>query len=177
MKLKKIIKALSKGGARKAPKKVQHTPRVAKLTQISRKARSKNAAKAAALKAAGKVTPVAKKAKSRKSQSKAKRVVAVKTRLRAHWEAETLQPLLQKSPESRPEFKTVSNALIDRLYNSEDLSQFTENGDLGFPGEYPFTRGVYPSMHRGRLWTMRQFAGFGTAEDTNQRFKYLLAQI
>jgi methylmalonyl-CoA mutase N-terminal domain/subunit len=73
-------------------------------------------------------------------------------------------------------FTTISDMPIERLYTSDDLKNFDEKVDLGVPGEFPYTRGVYPSMHRGRLWTMRQFAGFGTAEDTNGRFKYLLAQ-
>src|SRR2546423_7284869 len=68
-------------------------------------------------------------------------------------------------------FTTVSGEPIDPLYTADDLP---EPGEIGFPGEYPYTRGVYPSMYRGRLWTMRQFAGFGTAEETNERFRYLL---
>ena len=60
------------------------------------------------------------------------------------------------------------------LYTEDDLADWDPERDLGFPGEHPYTRGVYPSMYRGRLWTMRQFAGFGTAEETNERFRYLL---
>ena len=74
------------------------------------------------------------------------------------------------------EFTTVSGHLVRELYAAEDLGGFDPALDLGKPGEYPFTRGVYRNMYRGRLWTMRQFAGFGTAEDTNSRFKYLLQQ-
>src|SRR5512144_946762 len=74
------------------------------------------------------------------------------------------------------EFTTVSGHLVRELYAAEDLGGFDPALDLGKPGEYPFTRGVYRNMYRGRLWTMRQFAGFGTAEDTNSRFRYLLQQ-
>jgi methylmalonyl-CoA mutase, N-terminal domain len=76
------------------------------------------------------------------------------------------------TPERRESFTTLSGEPIRPLYGPEDVGPFEER--IGFPGEYPFTRGVYPSMYRGRLWTMRQFAGFGTAEETNERFRYLL---
>jgi methylmalonyl-CoA mutase N-terminal domain/subunit len=76
------------------------------------------------------------------------------------------------TPERRASFTTLSGEPIQPLYGPEDVGPFEER--IGFPGEYPFTRGVYPSMYRGRLWTMRQFAGFGTAEETNERFRYLL---
>ncbi len=92
------------------------------------------------------------------------------------WERETLQPFLQKAPERRKRFITVSNEEINRLYTPEDIKGLDYDRDLGYPGEYPFTRGVYPTMYRGRLWTMRQFAGFGGPEETNQRFKYLLKE-
>ncbi|HEX8855725.1 MAG TPA: methylmalonyl-CoA mutase family protein [Thermoleophilaceae bacterium] len=75
------------------------------------------------------------------------------------------------APERDALFTTISGQEIDPLYTSDDLS---DPAKIGFPGEYPYTRGVYPSMYRGRLWTMRQFAGFGTAEETNERFRYLL---
>src|ERR671927_827248 len=75
-------------------------------------------------------------------------------------------------PERRASFTTLSGEPIRPLYEPEDVGPFEER--IGFPGEPPFTRGVYPSMYRGRLWTMRQFAGFGTAEETNERFRYLL---
>jgi methylmalonyl-CoA mutase, N-terminal domain len=75
-------------------------------------------------------------------------------------------------PERRATFTTLSGEPIEPLYGPEDVGPFEER--IGFPGEFPFTRGVYPSMYRGRLWTMRQFAGFGTAEETNERFRYLL---
>jgi methylmalonyl-CoA mutase N-terminal domain/subunit len=92
------------------------------------------------------------------------------------WEESTLKPTLQKSPERQKEFTTTSGYPIRRLYTEADLSGWDANRDLGFPGEPPYTRGIHSTMHRGRLWTMRQFAGFGAAEDTNQRFRYLLAQ-
>jgi methylmalonyl-CoA mutase N-terminal domain/subunit len=91
------------------------------------------------------------------------------------WEKNTLEPTLAKSPERQKEFTTVSSYPIRRLYTEADLAGWDPERDLGFPGEPPYTRGIHATMHRGRLWTMRQFAGFGTAEDTNQRFRYLLA--
>jgi methylmalonyl-CoA mutase N-terminal domain/subunit len=78
--------------------------------------------------------------------------------------------------ERKSRFITVSNHQIKRLYTPEDIKDFDYERDLGSPGEYPFTRGIYPTMYRGRLWTMRQFAGFGGPEETNRRFKYLLEQ-
>ena len=90
------------------------------------------------------------------------------------WKEKTLSPFLEKNPERQKKFTTISDGEIKRLYTSEDLENFSEEKDLNCPGEFPYTRGIYPTMHRGRLWTMRQFAGFGTAEDTNRRFKYLL---
>src|SRR5215211_1423037 len=92
-------------------------------------------------------------------------------RRRAHqWREE----LYSRSPEREALFETVSGHPIEPLYTEEDLDGFDPGEKLGHPGEHPFTRGVYPSMYRGRLWTMRQFAGFGTVEETNQRFRYLL---
>ncbi len=91
------------------------------------------------------------------------------------WERETVEPLLRKFPERRKEFATVSGVPVDRLYTPEDVPLDYER-DLGFPGEYPFTRGVQPTMYRGRLWTMRQYAGFATAEESNRRYRYLLEQ-
>jgi methylmalonyl-CoA mutase N-terminal domain/subunit len=92
------------------------------------------------------------------------------------WEEHTLRPSLEKSPERQTEFTTVSGFPIRRLYTPADLSGWDASRDLGYPGEPPYTRGIHSTMYRGRPWTMRQFAGFGTAEDTNQRFRYLLAQ-
>ena len=90
------------------------------------------------------------------------------------WERDTLDPYLKRNAERREEFSTGSQERLKRLYVSEDLEAFAEDRDLGFPGEYPYTRGVYPSMYRGRLWTMRQYAGFGTAAESNKRYRYLL---
>ncbi len=92
------------------------------------------------------------------------------------WERETLDPTLQQFPERRETFITTSSDPVERLYTPLDVPQLDYQTDLSFPGEYPFTRGVHATMHRGRPWTMRMFAGFGTAEETNQRFKYLLEQ-
>ncbi len=93
---------------------------------------------------------------------------------RAAWEREVLGPALQAGGERLPSFRTTGDLEIERLYGPEDLEGLDFLRDIGFPGAYPFTRGIHATMHRGRLWTMRQFAGFGTAEETNQRFKYLL---
>ncbi|HEX2065694.1 MAG TPA: methylmalonyl-CoA mutase family protein, partial [Candidatus Thermoplasmatota archaeon] len=97
---------------------------------------------------------------------------------RERWEQTTLRKALEKAPERRKEFTTLSNQRVERLYDRHDLERigFDPDRDLGLPGEFPYTRGVQPTMYRGRLWTMRQFAGFGTARETNQRFKYLLEQ-
>jgi methylmalonyl-CoA mutase N-terminal domain/subunit len=92
------------------------------------------------------------------------------------WEEKTLAPVLAKSPERHAEFTTISGHPIRRLYTEADLSGWNPETDLGYPGDPPYTRGIHSTMHRGRLWTMRQFAGFGAAEDTNQRFRYLLSQ-
>jgi methylmalonyl-CoA mutase N-terminal domain/subunit len=93
----------------------------------------------------------------------------------ARWERETLRPALERTPE-RAGLETSWGAPAPRLATPADLGGFDYLGDLGFPGEYPYTRGVQPTMYRGRLWTMRQYAGFGTAAETNRRFHYLLAQ-
>ncbi|MFN2226711.1 MAG: methylmalonyl-CoA mutase family protein, partial [Anaerolineae bacterium] len=91
------------------------------------------------------------------------------------WEETTLQETLSRYPERRAEFKTESGIPVERVYTPDDVAtEYVE--DLGFPGDYPFTRGVQPTMYRGRLWTMRQYAGFGTASETNRRYKYLLEQ-
>ncbi|MFB6222257.1 MAG: methylmalonyl-CoA mutase family protein [Haloarcula sp.] len=90
------------------------------------------------------------------------------------WESETLDPVLNAYGERTDQFATVSNLDVDRLYTPLDVDDIDYEEDLGFPGEEPFTRGVYPTMYRGRKWTMRQFAGFGTAEETNERFHYLI---
>jgi methylmalonyl-CoA mutase, N-terminal domain len=92
------------------------------------------------------------------------------------WESSVLQPSLAKSPERVADFTTVSSYPIRRLYTGADLSDWSFERDLGAPGQSPYTRGIHPAMYRERLWTMRQFAGFGSAHDTNRRFRYLLAQ-
>ena len=92
------------------------------------------------------------------------------------WEVKTLQPALQKLPDRDADFTTVSSYPIRRLYTEADLADWNAERGLGFPGQPPYTRGIHSSMYRGKLWTMRQFAGFGAAEDTNARFRYLLSQ-
>jgi methylmalonyl-CoA mutase, N-terminal domain len=92
------------------------------------------------------------------------------------WEQKTLRPLLQKSPERATNFTTVSGHPIRRLYTQANLADWNADRDLGVPGSPPYTRGIHLTMYRGRLWTMRQFAGYGAAEDTNRRFRYLLSQ-
>ncbi|MGD9001763.1 MAG: methylmalonyl-CoA mutase family protein, partial [Anaerolineae bacterium] len=94
---------------------------------------------------------------------------------RDRWEETTLQETLDRHPERADAFITTSGEPMRRLYTPLD-SEGKYMEELSFPGEYPFTRGIHPTMYRGRLWTMRMFAGFGTAEETNQRFRYLLEQ-
>jgi methylmalonyl-CoA mutase N-terminal domain/subunit len=96
---------------------------------------------------------------------------------KAEWEEEKLQPTLDRFGERKEEFTTdTGGQSVDRLYTPEDLSDLDYREDLGFPGEEPYTRGVYTTGYRGRLWTMRQYAGMGTAEETNERFRYLIDQ-
>jgi len=90
------------------------------------------------------------------------------------WEKTTLNKVISKSPEREPSFKTTSHVELKRLSTPLDLAEMDYCSDLGFPGEFPFTRGVQPTMYRGRFWTMRQYAGFATPEETNKRYKYLL---
>lgn len=92
------------------------------------------------------------------------------------WEKETLQPAIQKNPETKRRFESVSLEEVDRLATPVDTSNTDFSRDISFPGEFPYTRGIHPTGYRGKLWTMRQFAGFSTPEDTNARFKYLLAE-
>jgi methylmalonyl-CoA mutase N-terminal domain/subunit len=94
----------------------------------------------------------------------------------ARWERETLGPQLERAPERTEPFTTVSGTPVARLYTPLDVAGLDYRRDVGFPGEYPFTRGVQPTMYRGRLWTMRQFSGYGSAEETNRRYRYLLEQ-
>ena len=90
------------------------------------------------------------------------------------WEKTTLNKVVSKSPERQPSFKTTSNIELKRLYTPLEIADLDYCDEFGFPGEFPFTRGVQPTMYRGRLWTMRQYAGFATPEETNKRYKYLL---
>ncbi len=91
------------------------------------------------------------------------------------WEDETLSPTLDRFGERKEEFTTDTDGqTVERLYTPDDVAEMDYEDDLGFPGEDPYTRGVYPTMYRGRLWTMRQYAGFGTADETNERYHYLL---
>jgi methylmalonyl-CoA mutase N-terminal domain/subunit len=90
------------------------------------------------------------------------------------WQHETLEPALKKSPERATSFTTISGRPIDRLYTAEDVEGIDYDRDINNPGAFPYTRGIHPTGYRGKLWTMRQFAGFGTPEDTNQRYKALL---
>ncbi len=95
---------------------------------------------------------------------------------RAQWEETVLRPTLARQPERTERFTTLSGLEVDRLYGPPDMVHLDETRDLALPGAYPFTRGIHPTMYRGRLWTMRMFAGYGSAEDTNARFHYLLGQ-
>src|SRR6201982_865043 len=92
------------------------------------------------------------------------------------WEEKTLAPTLRKTPDRDADFTPVSSYPIRRLYTQADLAGWDAERDLGDPGQFPYTRGIHPTMYRGRLWTMRQFAGFGTARETNGRFRFLLDQ-
>ena len=94
----------------------------------------------------------------------------------ARWETSVLAPSLARSAERKNVFTTLSGVPVERLYTPSDLADFDYARDLGDPGEYPFTRGIHRTMYRGRVWTMRQFSGFGSPEDTNQRLHYLLKQ-
>ncbi|TMH22344.1 MAG: methylmalonyl-CoA mutase [Betaproteobacteria bacterium] len=91
------------------------------------------------------------------------------------WETNEVARFVARAPERQPEFRTLGGFPLKRTYTALDVAD-TPLEDIGLPGQYPYTRGPYPTMYRGRLWTMRQIAGFGTAEDTNQRFKYLIEQ-
>jgi len=92
------------------------------------------------------------------------------------WREKSYEPSIKKVPERQKSFKSNSNYDVDVLYTPEDAKDVDYDRDLGYPGEYPYTRGVQPNMYRGRLWTMRQYAGFASAEESNQRYRYLLAQ-
>jgi len=94
---------------------------------------------------------------------------------KARWTRETLEPTLKKAPERKGPFTTISGRAIERLYTSEDVAGIDYQTEVGSPGEFPYVRGIHPTGYRGKLWTMRQFAGFGTPEETNQRYKDLIA--
>src|SRR3954447_12725973 len=90
------------------------------------------------------------------------------------WQRETLEPALKKAPERAPTFTTISGHPVERLYTSDDTAAIDHRQDIGKVGEYPYTRGIHASGYKGKLWTMRQFAGYGTPEETNGRYKALL---
>jgi methylmalonyl-CoA mutase N-terminal domain/subunit len=92
------------------------------------------------------------------------------------WDQGPVQKTLAKAPEQKPVFTTISGAPVERLYTPLDVAGLDYDRDLNYPGQYPYTRGVQPTMYRGRYWTMRQYAGFGTAKQTNERYRYLLKQ-
>src|SRR5688500_17446873 len=94
---------------------------------------------------------------------------------KARWKRETLEPTLKKAPERKGPFTTISGRAIERLYTAEDVAGIDYDTEVGNPGEFPYVRGIHPTGYRGKLWTMRQFAGFGTPEETNERYKTLLA--
>ncbi|MEM0215137.1 MAG: methylmalonyl-CoA mutase family protein [Archaeoglobaceae archaeon] len=95
---------------------------------------------------------------------------------RKEWEKECLEPWLSKTEKESRKFETLSGIELKEVYDPSDIAHLDFLGDLGYPGEFPFTRGIYPTMYRGRIWTMRLFSGFGTAEDTNKRWKMLLEE-
>lgn len=95
---------------------------------------------------------------------------------RKDWEDGPVAKSIGRFPERKEEFVTLSETPVKRLYCPLDIPDFDYLKELGFPGQYPFTRGNQPTLYRGRLWTMRQYAGFGTAEESNKRYRYLLDQ-
>src|ERR1041385_3912924 len=95
---------------------------------------------------------------------------------RDRWKEQTLEPALRRQPERKTTFQTVSLAEVNPLYDQVDTDSIDFDREISYPGEFPYTRGIHASGYRGKLWTMRQFAGFGTPEETNARFKYLLKQ-
>ena len=103
-----------------------------------------------------------------------KKIQEIENQFRS-WD-EKVEKALRKNPERKEEFQTTSGIPLKRVFTPADLANLDYGRDLGFPGEHPYTRGVQPTQYRGRFWTMRQYAGFGTAEDTNHRYRYLLEQ-
>ena len=95
-------------------------------------------------------------------------------RQQQHWQTDIVEPVLARFPERQEHFSTPSGIPLKRLYTPLDNPDVDYLEQSNFPGQFPFTRGVHPTMYRGRLWTMRQYAGFGTAEVSNQRYKFLL---
>src|SRR5512144_2313834 len=91
------------------------------------------------------------------------------------WQENTVRRALDRAPERKPQFETSSSIPLEGLYTPDDVPLDYE-GELGFPGEFPFTRGIQPTMYRSRLWTMRQYAGYATAEESNARYRFLLEQ-
>jgi methylmalonyl-CoA mutase N-terminal domain/subunit len=98
------------------------------------------------------------------------------SKTKQEWQETTLASTLKRFAERQDKFNTISGIEVGTVYTPEDMADFDYAEELSYPGEYPFTRGIQPSMYRGRVWTMRQYAGFGTAEDTNKRYRYLLDQ-
>ena len=117
---------------------------------------------------------VADKAGEKKAAKKTNKDVDAITQAKEEWEQGTLAAHVRKHPERREEYFTTSSKPIRRIYTPADVPDFEYMKDLGFPSDYPYTRGVQPTMYRGRIWTMRQFAGMGTAEESNARYKFLL---
>jgi len=113
---------------------------------------------------------------SYKIMPEVKEVLSEKQAQVERWETETLQKVLDKTPERKKSFEGVSLEPVERLYTEADTENIDANHEIGFPGEFPYKRGIHPTGYRGRLWTMRQFAGFSSPEETNRRFKYLMAQ-
>jgi methylmalonyl-CoA mutase N-terminal domain/subunit len=105
--------------------------------------------------------------------AEAKKAISESQAEKERWEKETLQKVLDKTSERKKSFEGVSLEPVERLYTEADAENLSE---IGFPGEFPYKRGIHPTGYRGRLWTMRQFAGFSSPEETNRRFKYLMAQ-
>ena len=97
-------------------------------------------------------------------------------KIEEEWNEKTVKPFIAKRPERNEKFMTDDGFEIKRTYTPADLENWDYLEKLNFPGQYPFTRGVYDTMYRGRLWTMRQYAGFGTADESNKRYTYLLEQ-
>src|SRR3990167_1793697 len=95
---------------------------------------------------------------------------------KGEWLEKTYQPVVKRFAEREPRFETSSQVEVQPLYTAEDTAEIDAPQDLGYPGEYPYVRGIQPTMYRGRFWTMRQYAGFASAEESNRRYRYLLEQ-